>query len=189
MTRAVSSLLLRCMTIPCVGFLLAVVALHIPSSEIVPGDDPAETRESIVVGPFKLGDWLEESKVEIRSDSELFVPERKELIKSLNECHAYVFDQRIVMKGKGPRFGSPKLVVTGQLHHVFENKNGRYVIDVADLIASPNLTDYSTKPAVRRVSVGVRVEAVESNGAISLKSTIHFGPKKFIGYDISGAAK
>jgi hypothetical protein len=189
MTRASLSPVLGRFTIPCVALLLALTIFHVPSSEIVLGDDPAETREPIVVGPFKLGIWLDESKVKFRSDSDLFVPERKEIVKSLNECHAFVFDERIIVKGKGPRFGVPKLVVTGRLHHVFENKNDRYVIQIASLIVSPNMTDYSTKPAIRRVLVNVIVEAVESSRALNLKSRIGFSPDEFVGYDINGSAK
>ena len=177
------------LTVPCIGFLLALVALHLQSSNLAIGDDPAEKREPIVIGPFKLGDWLDESKVEIQGSFDDLAPDRKEIIKSLNECEVYLFDQRITTKGKGPRFDYPKLVATGKLHHVWESKSGRFVIQIATLTASPNMTDYFNKPAARRALVNVTVQTHESNGKEYARATISFGPQKLIPYNINGESK
>src|SRR5260370_594869 len=146
MAFAFSSRMVQRASIPFVAFLLALIVFHASPGEALLGDDPLEVRVPIVVGPFKLGDWLDASKVEFRAHSDFLVLDKKEKIKSLKKCPAYVYDKKIVVKEKSPRFGSQKFVVSGELHHVFEKKNGRFVIQIATMTASPNMTDYSAKP-------------------------------------------
>jgi hypothetical protein len=174
------------------SFFALLLALSVFSSahdnQILAGE-PMLQRETIFIGPFKLGDWLEESEVKIGGLFDFGTPDRKEIIKSLNECHAFILDERITEKGKRPRFGEPKLVVSGRLKHVFATKTSGYSIQIATLNASDTRTDYSQNPAVRSLSVGVTIETAGSNVIGTSKGTIHFGPKKHFAYDIDGVMK
>jgi hypothetical protein len=93
--------------------------LPVSPGAVAAADAPAEKRERFVVGPFDLGDWFDQSGVKLDGLFDVGAPERKEIVKALGKCQAFVIDQRVCKDGKKARFADgkdgPKLVVAGKL--------------------------------------------------------------------------
>jgi hypothetical protein len=150
-------------------------------------DSPKEKREYIVVGPFKLGEWLDESEVKLDDFTDIGGPKQKEIVQSLNKCLAYVLDRRICKDGKVDRFADrPQLLVTGELHHTWKTKKSSFTIQLANAKTAVNSDDYSASPPIRKVVLNVCVKSV---GPGQNRATICFGPKVDVVYDISGCLR
>ncbi len=143
----------------------------------------------IVLGPFNVGDLLDESGEEIRGFANLGAPKRKEIIKSLNDCQAYILDQRITRPGKHAKFGEPRLLVTGKLKHVWEGNNRRFTIWITTPCAIRGRDIYQNLSATRNVTINIGIDAAGSNATERSNATIFFFPKAPIRYDIHGALR
>jgi hypothetical protein len=182
-----------CSAPPQVGLsaILAIMLLAI-SPRITASDTGADDGERVaqkrplVLGPFNVGDWFDNTKLELDGPFNVCVPPRNEIIKSLNDCQAYIIDERISSDGKKPKFGEVKLAVTGKLYHKWQTKKGDYVIQIAELKTFDLQTNYADAPPWRSVKVNIGLECAGSNPIVSTKSTFYFTPEVTFRYTIDG---
>ncbi len=154
---------------------------------------PTEKREHIVLGPFKLGEWFDSSKKEIDGLFNQGAPKREDIINSFNECLAYIIDERVWKDEKKIEFTSgkyhkPELVITGKFVHSWEssNKKKTFVIQIVELTATLNTTNYVNNPATRTVIVNIGIETAGGSLLTNTSSKINFYPSNQIKYDING---
>ena len=152
-------------------------------------DVPVERREPIVLGPFKLGEIFDSAKASVNGPLMVGVPDRKDVIKALNECEAYLIEERIFTKDKKVRFGEqPKLVLSGKLQHEFKGKNSTFQIQIASCQAGLGSTDYSVAPATRSALLTFRLKTTGANGLLT--SCTSFSVQWLnLSYDLDGKVR
>ena len=171
-----------------------MAAIQALAANATADEKATDKREYIVIGPFKLGEWFDSSKHEIDGVLNPGAPDRKEIIKSFNECVAYIIDERVWKDSKHVEFANgkdfePKLVVTGKLNHIWQNKGNTYAIRLAELKVAVNHTNYADTPAWRGIIVNIGIETTGSSALVKTTTTIFFSPAKDIEYGINGKLK
>ncbi len=162
------------------GLLLVVFATRADD------EPPPEKAELIAIGPFNVGEWLDQSKRKIGGFADWGSPTHKEIIKSLNQCQAYIIDSHVTKGGKTVKFGEPRLVLAGKLYHTWESKKGKFSIQITTANAAANHTYYVASPAVRSVAVNIEYRTVGSSGADEVTLRGGFSPPRNVTYNVRG---